>query len=233
MKADETGRINLFQSTPSARRTAEKAYGLEAEISISIHALREEDGPAQVQGGISIVISIHALREEDGVFLLRDSERSSNFNPRPPRGGRPKPTSNRPNAEEYFNPRPPRGGRLYDFSRTLPARNFNPRPPRGGRPVSYGLHSSISTISIHALREEDGAPWSISIGIDQTDFNPRPPRGGRPDAAKKKVNDLDISIHALREEDGGVSFDDLTLADWISIHALREEDGGRWPRTTR
>ena len=58
------------------------------------------------------VISIHALREEGDlklqylILLL-----GLNFNPRPPRGGRP--YGVHPNAEwSNFNPRPPRGGRL-------------------------------------------------------------------------------------------------------------------------
>ena len=33
----------------------------------------------------------------------------------------------------YFNPRPPRGGRPRTVIQTIPRNNFNPRPPRGGR----------------------------------------------------------------------------------------------------
>ena len=58
---------------------------------------------------------------------------SSRFNPRPPRGGRPRYRVPCHPAGTCFNPRPPRGGR--QASQALGARTggFNPRPPRGGR----------------------------------------------------------------------------------------------------
>ena len=147
-----------------------------------------------------------------------------------------------------FNPRPPRGGRLPKtyteylnliFQSTPSARRatiallaslhcstyFNPRPPRGGR-----LHTSFFShfnkkISIHALREEgDGGHGLNRQG--QHNFNPRPPRGGRQcllatlllpalfqstPSARRATNKIEgvnstrkISIHALREEGDGL-----------------------------
>ena len=56
---------------------------------ISIHALREEGDTRRIQWPAGLYISIHALREEgDGCNPCIDSPRL-NFNPRPPRGGRP------------------------------------------------------------------------------------------------------------------------------------------------
>ena len=54
--------------------------------------------------------------------------------------------------------------------------NFYPRPPRGGRPYGRRRPLVVSSISIHALREEGDE----NLTLDYTD--------------------LEISIHALREE---------------------------------
>ena len=78
---------------------------------ISIHVLREEDDDEDFFTGLPISISIHVLREEDDLQrTARPYVRDSNFNPRPPRGGRRR--AGRGQAVlRYFNPRPPRGGR--------------------------------------------------------------------------------------------------------------------------
>ena len=100
----------LFLSTPSARRATIPRYFDKKYEEISIHALREEgDSPRPT-----------------AAFL------SSNFYPRPPRGGRPTQVT-KEQWTTYFYPRPPRGGRqdMVRFNKKL--RNFYPRPPRGGR----------------------------------------------------------------------------------------------------
>ena len=56
---------------------------------ISIHALREEGDLNNVAAAVDIGISIHALREEGDSLPLVSVVSSSNFYPRPPRGGRP------------------------------------------------------------------------------------------------------------------------------------------------
>ena len=55
--------------------------------------------------------------------------------------------------------------------------DFYPRPPRGGRPTAFPASSTITKISIHALREE-GDIYRIDQDLLGTT----------------------ISIHALREE---------------------------------
>ena len=107
-----------------------------------------------------------------------------------------------------FNPRPPRGGRPRNRSTGSRLRNFNPRPPRGGRPI-VGLYNSTKSqfqstpsarratrrdgaagarpnISIHALREE-GDGFVFFHGAAPFNFNPRPPRGGRRRAASSMI----------------------------------------------
>ena len=56
-------------------------------------------------------------------------------------------------------------------------------------------------ISIHALREEDGAGTAANR-YETGNFNPRPPRGGRQIYSTIGKMLKEISIHALREEDG-------------------------------
>ena len=56
--------------------------------------------------------------------------------------------------------------------------DFYPRPPRGGRHNNTPFCSGMSSISIHALREEGDylVAWHR---IAMPYFYPRPPRGGR------------------------------------------------------
>ena len=101
--------------------------------TISIHALREEGDPVMLDKWHSVMlISIHALREEGDRLASSSALGVSNFNPRPPRGGRP--------CDCVAHNR----HRLY----------FNPRPPRGGRPAFCSPYGVMCVISIHALREE-------------------------------------------------------------------------------
>ena len=60
----DTFKINLFQSTPSARRATYVGAETAAEIVISIHALREKGDMAAIDVSTKTAISIHALREE-------------------------------------------------------------------------------------------------------------------------------------------------------------------------
>ena len=214
--------MNLFLSTPSARRATRSGQYADLDVMISIHALREEGDLLQ---------SIQPPEVRD-------------FYPRPPRGGRQQPK--RSAAEDYNisihalreeGDYPPR--RKADDTE-----HFYPRPPRGGRRVSQcphckGFHISIHAlreegdvcavcavivdkISIHALREEgDQGParWFEALSYfyprpprggrhhgpeganspDQ-DFYPRPPRGGRRRYGRPESGIRRISIHALREE---------------------------------
>ena len=128
-----------FQSTPSARRATLRLADIFVRFIISIHALREEG-------------------DVRGHRLLRCR---SDFNPRPPRGGRLHIITHFYRFVKNFNPRPPRGGRpLYDAEGPS-RRHFNPRPPRGGRRMMFSptrpLHKFQSTPS---ARRATAAPSS-------------------------------------------------------------------------
>ena len=80
----------------------------------------------------------------------------------------------------YFNPRPPRGGRPRIHFFHVKQLDFNPRPPRGGRRNKiFDKIKNRAQISIHAPREGGDFIDEVSL-IWDNHFNPRPPRGGRP-----------------------------------------------------
>ena len=150
-----------FQSTPSARRaTASFATGSAINL-ISIHALREEGDTGDAAGF-------------PAVFY---------FNPRPPRGGRPRSPSFIVVSKLFQST--PSARRATDALKTAMGTptDFNPRPPRGGRRHGSCGHSTSRVISIHALREEGDHAIVYDLPIKQ-----------------------DISIHALREEGDDAHF---------------------------
>ena len=143
-----------FQSTPSARRAT------------------PDRGKTEVDHGISI----HALREEGDCRRFSSLVRSSNFNPRPPRGGRQywvfegrtdrkfqsTPSARRATALHpvragrlyHFNPRPPRGGRRKSSSRMKRRSQFQSTPSARRATDRHRQQTTCKAISIHALREE-------------------------------------------------------------------------------
>ena len=152
--ASDTQTDGTFQSTPPARGATISKADYSKKYAISIHAPREGGDKAGKLAG----------------------RMNRNFNPRPPRGGRPAmrllakyldtfqstppargatpPVPPPLPAALDFNPRPPRGGRRPDgFTGFRINRNFNPRPPRGGRRYDMIDATSINIISIHAPRE--------------------------------------------------------------------------------
>ena len=167
----------VFQSTPSARRATEKQLTEYIRSIISIHALREE-GDARQNDGITqaLLISIHALREEGDCYSWAEVAGVLDFNPRPPRGGRP--ASLPPSTK---------------------SRKFQSTP--SARRATEKLEPEVVhiLISIHALREE-GDPGSSSAAGRTVHFNPRPPRGGRQSRFLTKSTIIKISNHALSEE---------------------------------
>ena len=154
------------------------------------------------------------------------------FNPRPPRGERPLPSSLPCQILQYFNPRPPRGERriwtvLSEmrvlFQSTPSARRATfcasasvlgmfvfqstPSARRATETVKDAVKDGM--ISIHALREESDLASTVLLRFLPY-FNPRPPRGERPVAYSMAGTPPQISIHALREESDSVHAESLT-----------------------
>ena len=168
-----------FQSTPSARRATNLTLG---DVT-------------------AILISIHALREESDLRMRPSRGPRKDFNPRPPRGERPLPSSLPCQILQYFNPRPPRGERriwtvLSEmrvlFQSTPSARRATfcasasvlgmfvfqstPSARRATETVKDAVKDGM--ISIHALREESDLASTVLLRFLPY-FNPRPPRGER------------------------------------------------------
>ena len=135
-----------FLSTPSARRAT--------------------DHPGLFSRGVDI--SIHALREEGDLSRAIRPTRTSNFYPRPPRGGRPSCASTK-----YWP---------LQFLSTPSARRATKEPP---------MNREERLISIHALREE-GDGIRLHPCPSAVDFYPRPPRGGRPDTTDKSKQRMEF-----------------------------------------
>ena len=92
-----TNADKVFQSTPSVGRATKSPMSCQTLENISIHALRGE-GDMQTK---------------------RQQEQESDFNPRPPWGGRLSRIFLSTPSYCYFNPRPPWGGRLKASAKPL------------------------------------------------------------------------------------------------------------------
>ena len=191
----------VFQSTPSARRATWEHWKQFMGEVISIHALREEgDGVYNhIENSVAIFQSTpSARRATPGV--LAPPFAYANFNPRPPRGGRPWSTLKRGGMEKI----------------SIHALREEGDPPY------VSAYSDGKNISIHALREE-GDYGGQSCPRNQCDFNPRPPRGGR----LAKFSHFIGSFHNFnpRPPRGGrlTTMVREFIRGGISIHALREE----------
>ena len=122
----ESFQVQVFLSTPSARRAtlggcdgvyyhAISIHALREEgdsgfpdiepmdTEISIHALREEGDLRGDQADRGLAISIHALREEGDILTPRSKALHNNFYPRPPRGGRPTSTRARSSSSRFLS----------------------------------------------------------------------------------------------------------------------------------
>ena len=203
--------VILFLPTPSARRATSAglwkdsphkvisthALREEGDIDfledaikedlISTHALREEgDGCRYIKVLYCHTISTHALREEGDSLHPIFLQSSSNFYPRPPRGGR-QPILCYSFAECQFLPTPSArratGVTVVDYRGAV---KFLPTPSARRATFLYRLSQRDLRISTHALREEgDLCQWGVRGSVHH--FYPRPPRGGRrtsPNASK-------------------------------------------------
>ena len=148
--------MQLFLSTPSARRATHLQDQRRLADHISIHALREEGDRVSLQ-----------CSSPDRVFLSTPSARRATL--RPPRCFRRHKISIHALREEGDHPLS-----CPDYSTA----DFYPRPPRGGRPARFrtnsGASSFLSTPSARRATTPDQTPCSTS-----ENFYPRPPRGGR------------------------------------------------------
>ena len=145
----------------------------------------------------------------------------SDFNPRPPRGGRPRP---RPGSRVCwtFQSTPPARGAT-DLTRTHPtAGHISIHAPREGGDQYRAITAEYDPIiSIHAPRE--GGDRGQNSGADRRhrNFNPRPPRGGRHPCSPPSI--LKFSFQSTPPARGAtVGIPNANTDKKISIHAPRE-----------
>ena len=191
-------------------------------LGISIHALREEGDDCNAWShGVAIGISIHALREEGDQCSQSNRLGTKKFLSTPSaRRATPTGWYDWQNSTNFY-PRPPRGGRQLRFVVHCQGSLFLSTP--SARRATHPCRGAIpaGSISIHALREEGDRATARRYPFSG-DFYPRPPRGGRrsrwrrswwhqqflstPSARRAterpcaSSRSCHISIHALREE---------------------------------
>ena len=77
-----------------------------------------------------------------------------------------------------FNPRPPWGGRQRTDTAFRNELQFQSTPSVGRATIARSSEVFFMSISIHALRGEGDNTWAVA-DTTSTYFNPRPPWGGR------------------------------------------------------
>ena len=82
----------------------------------------------------------------------------ANFNPRPPRGGRPSKTAKREFAEKIFQSTPPARGATLISRTVIQTIAFQSTPPARGATITSRESGKQWTISIHAPREGGDHP---------------------------------------------------------------------------
>ncbi len=148
---------------------------------------------------MELSISIHALREEGDITSTAGSLTTSDFNPRPPRGGRHKIILDTLTIAKFQSTPSARRATCDSGLLCFAILDFNPRPPRGERPGG-GLKNAFTVfISIHALREE-GDLMVVLIIPTFKKFQSTPSARRATRSALLANGIVLISIHALREE---------------------------------
>ena len=150
-------RHQIFQSTPPARGATLAHCSYPAMLGFqSTPPARGATRNNPDSSRHPHIISIHAPREGGDASFLIGRSWASDFNPRPPRGGRPK-------TPQHMR-----------FSI-----GFQSTPPARGATRKSIVGCTAGRISIHAPRE-GGDFRRLPLCNCTRHFNPRPPRGGRP-----------------------------------------------------
>ena len=169
-----------FLSTPSARRATWPCWRSVAARPISIHALREEgDGKES-----------------------SSPQPSTDFYPRPPRGGRPPKIKNPPMLQTISihalreegdadgcsaecavlvflsTPSARRATEALANYRQMNEEDFYPRPPRGGRQLTTASWQK-ARLFLSTPSARRATTLELSFYLTFQNFYPRPPRGGR------------------------------------------------------
>ena len=190
-------RRDIFQSTPSSRRETRRPHGPGVSAIISIHSLLAEGDPPPPPCPPDADISIHSLLAEGDASSTASPRWKRNFNPLPPRGGRPCP-ARRARSNFSFQSTPSSRRETQSRDERKRGRRFQSTPSSRRETLPYSKLVGKNKISIHSLLAEGDARYDA-------DDNP-----------------TTISIHSLLAE--GDQADDVPpFGDHISIHSLLAE----------
>ena len=215
----------LFQSTSSARRTTFRRGAASLPGAISIHVLREEDdGQRRKIAHSRFIFQSTSSARRTTAVRREGQDHGDNFNPRPPRGGRP---------DNFMKV-------SWGYVISIHVLREEDDDVRSGAKIPQMISIHVLreeddvriahahfhfVISIHVLREEDDERRVIPCTRRQN-FNPRPPRGGRR-CSRRTVH----SCHRFQSTSSARRTTDAVLPPagfrFISIHVLREEDDPR------
>ena len=177
---------------------------------ISIHAPRAGGDLFCCYTALNLGISIHAPRAGGDNNNYINLYVATDFNPRPPCGGRRICHGSRPVPQGYFNPRPPCGGRPDGICPYDDAPSISIHAPRAGGDFIRGYAVRRERgISIHAPRA-GGDAWAAAGLAAPIPFQSTPPVRGATVPWRAILEDYEtISIHAPR---AGGDFNNQVLA---------------------
>ena len=177
-KSQHWQRWAKFLSTPSARRaTGIKPGKLYININFYPRPPRGGRRCRMHEPLLQLSISIHALREEGDKPKQRNAVQLQNFYPRPPRGGRPA-AAVRTMSRMQFLSTPSARRATQQTAAELHRVHISIHALREEGDVGLAADTRRDLISIHALREEGDSPSMVCFSTNSY-FYPRPPRGGR------------------------------------------------------
>ena len=143
----------IFQSTPPARGATVDDVALALVVHISIHAPREGGDSHDGSPTALVLISIHAPREGGDVGVLLVHLHGLVISIHAPREGGDRRADPHQRLSKDFNPRPPRGGRPKTLKTRPSRRSFQSTPPARGATAKASKEQRQHYISIHAPRE--------------------------------------------------------------------------------
>ena len=150
---------------------------MDADATISIHAPRE-GGDGALFFHLSTSSGFQSTPPARGATFTGFDfvRRRSNFNPRPPRGGRRH--GRYPMEYGFFISihAPREGGDCKFFNVPYVSRDFNPRPPRGGRLVKIEPEKRI--VGFQSTPPARGATVSLQQVVYCAEFQSTPPARG-------------------------------------------------------
>ena len=225
---------NFYPRPPRGGRRGRPVYGVQINVFLSTPSARRAT-KEQVIGDVSFEFLSTPSARRATFPGCGSAPPRRNFYPRPPRGGRREHQLLREEPVEIsIHALREEGDEVCGADRRVCEISIHALREEGDAiPI---LHGSAAAIFLSTPSARRATRWCRCISRSPSHFYPRPPRGGRRRRHLQCQAGQGISIHALREEgDAYFRLANYHLAQ-ISIHALREEGdcgtGGTAPTIT-